>query len=391
MTAFDPSFLMPLNQRPSPVMVRGEGSWLWDADGRRYLDFVQGWAVNCLGHCPAVVRAALDAQASRLLNASPAYFTEPQSLLARALCTRASLDHAFFGATGAEANEGAIKLARRWGARHKRGAHEIITTSGSFHGRTLATMAASGKPGFDALFPPAIAGFIKVPFGDVAAIARAIGERTAAVMVEPIQGEGGVVVPPDGYLRELRALTAQHGVLLILDEIQTGIGRTGTLFAAEHEAVRPDIMTLGKGLGGGVPISALLARREVSCFEPGDQGGTFNGHPLTCAVALAVLDAVSAPELLATVRVRGAAVQAGLATLAARFGAAPPRGRGLLWALPLAKPLGAAVVRAAFDLGLLLNSPQPNLLRLMPALNVTAAEVSEMRGRLEQALTIAFS
>jgi acetylornithine/N-succinyldiaminopimelate aminotransferase len=391
MTAFDPSFLMPLNQRPAPVMVRGEGSWLWDADGRRYLDFVQGWAVNCLGHCPAIVRSALDAQAGRLLNASPAYFTEPQALLARALCTRAGLDYAFIGTSGAEANEGAIKLARRWGSRHKRGAHAIITTSGSFHGRTLATMAASGKPGFDALFPPAIAGFVKVPFGDAGAVARAIDDRTVAVMIEPIQGEGGVVVPPDGYVRELRALTEQHGILLMLDEVQTGVGRTGTLFAAEHEAVRPDIMTLGKGLGGGIPICALLARREVSCFEPGDQGGTFNGHPLSCSVALAVLETVSAPEFLATVRARGAAVRDGLAAIATRFGAAPPRGRGLLWALPLAKPLGAAVVRTAFDLGLLLNSPQPDLLRLMPALNVGAAEVTDMLDRLEQALTIAFS
>jgi acetylornithine/N-succinyldiaminopimelate aminotransferase len=372
-------------------MVRGEGSWLWDSDGRRYLDFVQGWAVNCLGHCPAIVRSALDEQASRLLNTGPAYNTEPQARLARALCTHATLGHAFFGATGAEANEGAIKLARRWGSRQRAGAYEIITTTGSFHGRTLATMAASGKPGFDALFPPAIAGFVKVPFGDVDAVQRAVGRHTVAVMVEPIQGEGGVVVAPDGYLRELRALTERLGILLILDEVQTGVGRTGTLFAAEHEAVRPDITTLGKGLGGGIPISALLARREVSCFQPGDQGGTFNGHPLSCAVALAVIEEVSKPEFLATVRVRGETLKDGLSGLASRFGFAPPRGRGLLWALPLAKPIGADVVRAAFDLGLLINSPQPGLLRLMPALNVTAAEVTDMLERLDRAIATALS
>jgi acetylornithine/N-succinyldiaminopimelate aminotransferase len=386
MSSFDPSFLMPITQRPEPVMVRGEGSWLWDREGRRYLDFVQGWAVNCLGHCPDVVRRALAAQSALLLNASPAYQTEPQAALARELCTRAGLDHAYFGATGAEANEGAIKLARRWGSRRRGGAFEIITTSGSFHGRTLATMAASGKPGFDSRFPPPVPGFVKVPYGDVDAVAAAITDKTVAVMLEPIQGEAGVVVPPDGHLRALRELTQRAGVLLILDEVQTGMGRTGTLFAAEHEAVRPDVMTLGKGLGGGIPVSALLATKEASCFEPGDQGGTFNGHPLSCAVGSAVLDAVGKPELLASVRERGEQLRAGLQTLAQRHGDAAPRGRGLLWALPLSRPIGPDVVKAALQEGLLLNSPQPNLLRFMPALNVTAAEVSEMLGLLAKAM-----
>jgi len=386
MSTFDPSFLMPITQRPAPVMVRGEGSWLWDREGRRYLDFVQGWAVNCLGHCPEVVQCALAEQSTLLLNASPAYQTEPQAELARVLCTLAGMDHAFFGATGAEANEGAIKLARRWGSKQRAGAYEIITTHGSFHGRTLATMAASGKPGFDTRFPPAVPGFVKVPYGDAGAIARAITDKTVAVMLEPIQGEAGVVVPPDGYLRSVRELTERAGVLLVLDEVQTGVGRTGTLFAAEHEGIRPDVMTLGKGLGGGVPLSALLATKDASCFDPGDQGGTFNGHPLSCAVGLAVLDVVSKPEFLAQVRERGEDVRVGLEEVARKYGHAPPRGRGLLWALPLSQPIGPAIVRAALQEGLLINSPQPDLLRLMPALNVTTAEVGEMAKRLVRVL-----
>lgn len=384
--SFDPSFLMPITQRPAPVMVRGEGSWLWDREGRRYLDFVQGWAVNCLGHCPEVVQRALAEQGARLINASPAYQTEPQAELARVLCKHAAMDHAFFGATGAEANEGAIKLARRWGSKHRNGAHEIITTHGSFHGRTLATMSASGKPGFDTRFPPVVPGFVKVGYGDADAIADAITDKTVAVMLEPIQGEAGVVVPPDGYLREVRAITEKAGVLLVLDEVQTGVGRTGTLFAAEHEEVRADVMTLGKGLGGGVPLSALLATKEASCFDPGDQGGTFNGHPLSCAVGLAVIDVVSRPEFLTQVRARGEDVRASLDEIARSHGDAAPRGRGLLWALPLAEEIGADVVRAAMQEGLLINAPQPALLRLMPALTVTAAEVGEMGTLMAAAL-----
>jgi acetylornithine/N-succinyldiaminopimelate aminotransferase len=194
------------------------------------------------------------------------------------------------------------------------------------------------------------------------------------------------VVPPDGYLRALREITERAGVLLVLDEVQTGVGRTGTMFAAEQEAVRPDIMTLGKGLGGGIPLSALLATKEASCFDPGDQGGTFNGHPLSCAVGLAVIDVVSKPEFLAQVRQRGEEVRAALEELARSHGSAAPRGRGLLWALPLSQPIGPDIVRAALQQGLLINSPQPDLLRLMPALNVTTEEVREMLERLAHVL-----
>jgi acetylornithine/N-succinyldiaminopimelate aminotransferase len=383
---FDTTALMPGAIRPELVMLRGQGSWLWDHREKRYLDFVQGWAVNCLGHCPEVVQRALLEQAHTLINASPAFYTLPQLELASALTARSQLDHAFFCSSGAEANEGAIKLARKWGQLRRGGAFEIITARGSFHGRTLATMAASGKPGFAALFPPSMPGFVHVPFGDSAAVEQAISERTVAVMVEPIQGEGGVQVPPPAYLAALRELTRARGVLLILDEIQTGMGRTGKLFAAEHASVVPDIMTLGKGLGGGLPLAALLARRDVSCFAPGDQGGTFSGHPLGCAVGLAVLTALTREGFLDHVQAAGAHLAAGLARLAAIYGGLGARGAGLLWALGLPAAVGPAVVTAALGEGLLINSPQPDLLRFMPALNVTLEEIDSMLALLERAL-----
>jgi len=250
--------LMNLTNRPPAVMVRGAGSYLWDDAGRRYLDFVQGWAVNALGHCPKEIADAVATQVTKLVNASPAYHNERERALATALAEASGLSRVFFGNSGAEANEGAIKLARKWGKLHKDGAFEIITTHGGFHGRTLATMAASGKPGWDEMFPPRVEGFVKVPFGDADAVERAIGPRTVAILVEPIQGEAGVVVPPDGYLHALSDIARARSVLLMLDEVQTGMGRTGTLFAFQHEGIRPDVLTLGKGLGGGLPLSALV-------------------------------------------------------------------------------------------------------------------------------------
>jgi acetylornithine/N-succinyldiaminopimelate aminotransferase len=320
MTTLDPSVLLPVTTKPSPIMVRGEGSWLWDDAGTRYLDFVQGWAVNCLGHCPAVVQEALAEQARTLINPSPAFHSAPSIVLARELTERSGLDYAFLCSIGAEANEGAIKLARKWGSLKRNGAHEIITTTGSFHGRTLATMAASGKPGFDQIFPPRVTGFVHVAYDDVDAVARATQPDTVAVMLEPIQGEGGVVVPSAGYLRALRELCDSRGILLILDEIQTGMGRTGTLFAFEQAGVKPDILTLGKGLGGGLPLAAVLCQREVSCFSVGDQGGTFTGHPVTCAVGIAVLRELTAPGFLAHVQRAGEHLNAGLTRLGQSYG-----------------------------------------------------------------------
>jgi acetylornithine/N-succinyldiaminopimelate aminotransferase len=385
MPSLDLSALLPVTNKPAMVMVRGEGAYLWDSTGKRYLDFVQGWAVNCLGHCSEIVTRAIETQAHRLINPSPAFHSEPAITLARELTERARLDYAFFLSTGAEANEGAIKLARKWGSLHRDGAFEIITTNGSFHGRTLATMAASGKPGFDQIFPPSMPGFVHVPFDDIAAVANAITERTVAVMLEPVQGEGGVVVPGPNYLRELRELCCARGLLLILDEIQTGMGRTGKLFAHEHAGIQPDILTLGKGLGGGLPLSAMLCRKDVSCFQPGDQGGTFTGHPLLCAVGLAVLRALTAPGFLEHVMEAAEHLDVGLARVGRPFGA-KPRGAGLLRALVLPEPKGPAIVAAAMSGELLINSPKPELLRFMPALNVSLGEIDDMLLRLEAAL-----
>ena len=373
--------------RPPPLMVRGRGSWMWDAEGRRYLDFIQGWAVNCLGHTPALLRRTLAAQARTLVNCSPAFLNDQQVALCQALAEVAGLAQVFLASSGAEANEGAIKLARKWGQLHRKGAATIITTDNAFHGRSLATMAASGKPGWDTMFPPPIAGFRKVPFGALDAVEAAIDESTAAVMVEPIQGEAGVVVPPPGYLAGLRALTRDRGILLIFDEVQTGVGRTGTLFAWQHEDARPDILTLGKGIGAGMPLAALLASQQASCFSPGEQGGTYSGTPLLSAVGLAVLTTVKEPAFLARVQDRGAHLEAELRRLAKTHGCPEVRGRGLLWALALPSPKAEAVVRAAREEeNLLLNAPRPNLLRFLPSLTVTRAEITQMATSLDRVL-----
>jgi acetylornithine/N-succinyldiaminopimelate aminotransferase len=371
-------YLMSTTERPDPVMVRGSGSVLWDKSGRAYLDFMQGWATNSLGHAALEVTRAITEQASLLVTASPALFNEPLLDLARRLSELTGLKQACLSCTGAEANECAIKLARKWGRLHRGGAYEIISTHGAFHGRTLATMAASGKPGWEALFPPNPPGFVKVPFGDVEAVRAAICERTAAVLVEPIQGEGGVVVPETGYLRQLRQLTSDLGILLVFDEVQTGVGRTGRLFAHEWENVTPDLLTVGKGLGGGVPIAATLAAEHACCFAVGDQGGTFHGAPLACRVALAVLDVVADSEFLASVRARGEQLGQGLGRLVARHGLVESRGRGLLHALQLGSPSAARVRHACLQRGLLVNAPAADLIRFMPSLRVSKQEVDQM-------------
>src|SRR5438093_3876742 len=378
--------IMNITERPSPVMVKGAGSWLWDRDGKRYLDFVQGWAVNCLGHSPRVVLDALSAQGALLMNCSPAYYNEPMAKLATRLAEASGLDQVFLCNSGAEANEGAIKLARKWGARHRSGAFEIITMEHGFHGRTLATMSASGKPGWDALFEPKVPGFRKVPLGDLDAVARAIDGQTVAVMLEPIQGEAGVFAAGDDYLRALRKLTRDHDVLLIVDEIQTGIGRTGRLFGYEHAGIEPDIVTLGKGLGGGVPLAALLASAGASCFESGDQGGTFNGNPLMAAVGCAVMEAVDRKEFLETVTANGAYLAERLRALSASLGHGEVRGRGLLLALELRGLDAKRVASTALDHGLLINAPRPDSLRFMPALTVSLDEIDQMMARLRTSL-----
>ena len=378
--------LMDITARPKTVFVRGEGSFLWDDTGKRYLDFIQGWAVNCLGHSPPAVADAIAAQARTLITASPAYYNAASLKLAKALVDNSAFDQVFFANSGAEANEGAIKLARKYGALYKNGAFEIITFVGGFHGRTLATMSASGKKAFEPLFEPKVKGFAKARLNDIASVRELISRNTVAVMLEPIQGEAGVWPATDQFLQELRALTQAHGLLLILDEIQTGMGRTGKLFHYEHTGIAPDIMTLGKGIGGGAPLAALLATEEAACFEHGDQGGTFNGNSLMCAAGLAVLEEVSKPEFLKSVVDSGHFLASELQRLSARHGLGEVRGRGLLLALDLKLPIGPALVAQALDKGLLLNSPQPDALRFMPALNVTREEISQMIDQLDAML-----
>ncbi|WP_454619113.1 acetylornithine transaminase [Bradyrhizobium cenepequi] len=379
--------LMDITARPKTVFVRGEGSYLWDGSGKRYLDFMQGWAVNCLGHSPSVVAEALGAQAKCLLTPSPAFYNEPSLKLANALVEKSCFDQVFFANSGAEANEGAIKLARKYGTKYRNGAFEIITFEGGFHGRTLATMSASGKKAFEPLFEPKVPGFRKARLNDIASVEELISSNTVAVMLEPIQGEAGVWPATDQFLKELRALTSERGLLLIVDEIQTGMGRTGKLFHYEHAGIAPDIMTLGKGIGGGVPLAALLATEHAACFEHGDQGGTFNGNPLMCAAGLAVLEQVGKPEFLKSVTDAGLFLESELQRLSARHGLGDIRGRGLLLALDLKLPIGAAIVAQAFSKGLLINSPQPDALRFMPALNVSRAEIAEMIEGLDAILT----
>ncbi|GLR91802.1 acetylornithine transaminase [Bradyrhizobium iriomotense] len=379
--------LMDITARPKAVFVRGAGSYLWDDSRRRYLDFVQGWAVNCLGHSPPAVADALAAQAKRLLTPSPAFYNEPSLKLAQALVENSCFDQVFFANSGAEANEGAIKLARKFGSVHKGGAFEIITFAGGFHGRTLATMSASGKKAFEPLFEPKVSGFKKATLNDIASVEALVTANTVAVMLEPIQGEAGVWPATDKFLQELRALTKAHGLLLIFDEIQTGMGRTGKLFHYEHAGIAPDIMTLGKGIGGGVPLAALLATEHASCFAHGDQGGTFNGNPVMCAAGLAVLEEVGKPEFLKTVTDTGLLLESELQKVSARHGLGEVRGRGLLLALDLKLPIAPAIVAQAFEDGVLLNAPQVDTLRFMPALNVRREEISEMIDCLDAILT----
>lgn len=381
--------LMWIMDRPDTVFVQGDGSWLVDAGGKRYLDFVQGWAVNALGHAPPAIAQALAAQAARLVNPGPAFFNAPSRRLAGLLVAHSAFDRVFFANSGAEANEGAIKLARKWGQRHRDGAFEIVTFENAFHGRTLATMSASGKPGWDVRFAPQVAGFPKARLNDLASVEALIGRNTVAVMLEPVQGEAGVVPATGEFLRSLRELTRRRGLLLIVDEVQSGIGRTGRLFAYEHAGIEPDIMTLGKGLGGGVPLAALLAREAVCCFAAGDQGGTFNGSPLMTAAGVAVLETILAPGFLDAVVRKGAHLSARLAGLSAAFGLGGERGAGLLRALLLPDARAADIVvraRERMPEGLLLNAPQPNLLRFMPALTVTLEEIDRMADGLAECL-----
>jgi acetylornithine/N-succinyldiaminopimelate aminotransferase len=381
--------LITTAQRPDTVFVQGQGSWMVDSHGKRYLDCVQGWAVNSLGHCHPAVVQALTSQAQRLICASPAFYNQPQLELAALLVQHSGMDRVFLASSGAEANEGAVKLARRWGQEHRGGAFEVITLANAFHGRTLAMMSASGKPGWDQIFQPMPQGFAKAQFNDLGTVERAINANTVAVMLEPVQGEAGVNVADAHFLQDLRALADERGLLLIFDEVQTGVGRCGTAFAWQHFGVKPDAMTLAKGLGGGVPLAALLCQERFNGFKPGDQGGTYVGNPLMAAVGCAVLSTVCEPGFLLAVQQRAQQLQAGLQGLAHDLGLPGERGLGLLRALALATPVAHEVVNAARLLqptGLLINAPRPDVLRFMPALNISEAEMDEALRLLRLAL-----
>ena len=369
------------------TLVRGKGAWVWDDQGREYLDFVGGWAVNSLGHCPPVVVKALGKQAKTLIQASNQFYTIPQIELAQLLIEHSCLDRVFFCNSGAEANEGAVKLARRYGKLRLNGACEVISTYSSFHGRTLAMTAATGQSKFQEPYIPLPDGFINVEYNDVEAIQRATSKQTCAVILEPVQGEGGVNISDDDYLKKVQSWCREKGILFILDEIQTGIGRTGTLFAYEQYGVEPDIMTLAKGLGGGVPIGALLAKEEVSVFSPGEHGSTFGGNPLVCAAACATLKYIIDHSIPAQVKRVGNYFMTRLESLNQQFDfITEVRGRGLLIALEFNKDIAEKLVLACLDRGLLVNKVKPNALRFMPPLIITEKEVDKAVGILGDVL-----
>lgn len=369
--------ILPITNRPELCFIRGEGNYLYDQAGKRYLDFIQGWAVNTLGHCPPAIQQALLEQSSTLINPGPAFYNAPMLDLASNLCQHSVFDQVFFANSGAEANEGAIKLARKWGQINKQGASKIITFKQGFHGRTLATMSATGKDSFTQLYEPKVPGFTKVSFNDLEATRAAIDKGTVAIMLELIQGEAGVIPATQNFVSGLRELCDQNKLLLIVDEVQTGIGRTGPLFCYEHYGIEPDIMTLGKGLGGGFPISALLTHRKYSCFEPGDQGGTFNGNPLACSVANAVFTEVSSQSFQSKSIESADYLKSRLALLCKKYSLPGIRGKGMLLALSTGENDAPALVQRGLENGLLLNAPCQDTLRFMPALNIEKSDIDE--------------
>jgi predicted acetylornithine/succinylornithine family transaminase len=367
------------------VVVRGEGCWVWNEAGDRYLDLVAGIAVNILGHAHPAVAEALERQARTLLTASNLYYTLPQLDLADALIGRSRFDRVFFANSGTEANEAAIKLARRHGG--QRSASRIVSAVDSFHGRTLGSLAATGQPKYAEPFAPLPGGFAHVPINDVDALDAAVDDATAAILLEPIQGEGGIRPLTDEYLSAARAAADRVGALLILDEIQTGMGRTGTFFAFEQTPVMPDAVTIGKGLGGGVPISALLVREPAAAFHVGDHGTTLGGNPLACAAALATLEVIDREDLTERAHEAGERLVVGLRALVDEGLATEVRGRGLMLGLETAGPWARDAVAAARDRHhLLINATGDTTIRLVPPLVVSDEEIDTGLERLGAAL-----
>ncbi|HSS61009.1 MAG TPA: acetylornithine transaminase [Candidatus Limnocylindrales bacterium] len=373
-------YLMQTGRRLPVTFVRGRGCLLFDDAGREYLDLVAGIAVNLLGHAHPDVVAAVSRQAGTLIHTSNLYFTQPQVELARRLVELSFPSRVFFCNSGAEANESAIKLARKWGTRHRDGAFEIITTTGSFHGRTLAAVTAGGQHKYSDPFKPLPEGFVHVPYNDAGAIEAATTDRTVAVMLEPVMGEIGVVPAAPGYLKRVREWCDRKNLLLILDEVQTGLGRTGRWFAHQHAGITPDVMTVAKGLGGGLPIGACLANPRADAFEPGDHGSTFGGNPLACAVAATVLQVIERDGLVGHAAEMGDALRAALGDL----GAKDVRGLGLMQAFEFEEPRAKAFQQSCLDAGLVVNAVDDHSVRVVPPLIITAREIDRahelMRG-----------
>ncbi len=389
--AVDQANYLPVFARYAVVLSHGEGPYVYDNEGKKYIDFLGGIAVNVLGHAhPALVKA-IAAQAGKLIHCSNLYYTEEQAKLAQTLVTLSGLDKVFIGNSGAEANEGAIKLARKYGKTISQDKVEIITAEHSFHGRTLATLTATGQPKYQQGYEPLPGGFKHVPFNDIAALAAAMSDKTCAVMLEPIQGEGGVVIPDPDYFVKVRALCDKYGALLILDEIQTGMGRTGKMFAYEHLGIKPDITTLAKGLAGGVPIGAFIATaKAAAAFGPGDHGSTFGGNPLACAAANAVLQAIQDEKLLANAALVGEYLVGKLNALQEKYPAllTEVRGKGLIVGAKLTRP-GRDIVNECMQQGAIINCTAGDILRFVPPLNITTAHVDEVIAILDQVLAAA--
>ena len=374
-------------KRQPLVLVKGQGTHVWDVDGKEYLDFTAGWAVNNIGHSHPDMVEAIHKQASTLIQTSNQFYTIPQIQLAKILVDNSCLDRVFFGNSGAEALEGSIKLARKYGKKNRDGAYEVITAFNSFHGRTLTTVSATGQPHYQEPFHPITPGFVHVDYNDVEAIMSATTDSTAAILLEPIQGEGGVNIPSEDYLRRVRAWCDKQGLLLILDEVQTGLGRLGSLFGYQEYDVEPDVITLAKGLGGGVPIGAFLSKNHCMALEPGDHGSTFGGNPLTTAAAYASTSFIIRHDIPGNAKVMGERLIRNLEELKSNNAAiSEVRGRGLLVAVEFENNIASDVLSLSNQAGVLLNMVKPNTLRLMPPLTISSDEVDEGVTRLEQAL-----
>jgi len=373
--------------RQPVALVRGRGAEVWDADGKRYVDFFAGLSVSNVGHCHPAVVEAVRAQTANLLHTSNVYHSVPAGELTALLCRHSFAERVFLCNSGAEANEAAMKLARRWGSTDGGGRYEILSTVGSFHGRTFATLTATGQEKYHTGFLPLLPGIRLVPYDDLPAMAEAVRDETVAILVEPIQGEGGVVTPRPDYLSGLRALADRRKLLLILDEIQTGLARTGRLFAHEHAGITPDIMTLAKALGGGLPVGAMCATERVAkSFTPGSHGSTFGGNPVACAAAVAALGVLADPKLHAHVREIGGYLRGRLEQLAARHPMITQvRGEGLMLGAVLDRP-GADVVERCRRDGLLINCTADRVLRFLPPLVIERPLVDEGLAILEKAL-----